>query len=48
MGDRGWRGRDSKGAKSSWLMLFYDTWSQLTYVLSYLIGRGGGGGRGKR
>ena len=44
-GDRGWRGEAREGAKIGWLMLFYDTWFQLIYVVSCIIR--GGKGRGE-
>ena len=45
-GVRGERGRvdrgDREGAKVGWLMLFYDTWSQLIYAVPCIMGRGEG------
>ena len=46
-GDRRWRGEAREGAKVGWLMLFYDTWFQLIYVVSCIIREGGGGGEGR-
>ena len=42
LGDRGRQGGAREGAKITWLMLFYDTWFQLIYALSYIIGGEGG------
>ena len=38
-GGRGWRGGDIEGTKVGWLMLFYNTWSQLIYSVSCIMGR---------
>ena len=35
LGDRGLRVEDREGVNTSWLMLFYDTWSQLIYSVLY-------------